>query len=215
MNHGYSFSFTAGALLVTESLSIVQCFLRQEDWDAVRDEVIRENLLRKRTKAASIRFNREIERRLKTLTPDQLAYLGDATAQEQRQLLFVAACKVYTFIYDFVTEVIRPKILLFDNQLRNSDYEKFLLAKELDHPEIGSLTEKSRNKVRQVLYRILAEAGLLDSTEDMHLTPVVPSGRVCELVMRDDPRWLTALLLIDADIARLTQEYGKQPAQSV
>ena len=117
----YSFSFTAGALLAAESLRVTDSFLRLKDWITTQNEVMGENVLMKKTSAASIRFYREIEPRLKALTPEQLGYLADATSQEQRQLLFVAVCKVYSFIYDFVVEVVRPKILLFDHQLRNSD----------------------------------------------------------------------------------------------
>jgi hypothetical protein len=173
----YSFSFTAGALLATESLKVTESFLRLKDWIATQNVVMGDNVLMKKTSAASIRFYREIEPRLKALTPEELGYLADATSQEQRQLLFVAVCKVYSFIYDFVVEVVRPKVLLFDHQLRNSDYEKFLSAKELSHPEIAALTDKSRAKVRQVLFRILADAGLLNSTTDLQIMPAIGANK--------------------------------------
>ena len=77
------------------------------------------------------------------------------------------------------------------------------------------MTDKSRAKVRQVLFRILADAGLLNSTADLQIMLAIPSVKVIELIVNDDPRWLAGLLMADTDISLLAKRYAKRPAQPV
>ena len=107
----YLMSFTAGALLYRESVTVAESYAELADWDALRDRMLAGNRLQVRTANAARRMYREVRTRLQTLTPDEMAMLRDGSRSEQGYVLWLAACKRYRFIHDFAVEVVREKYL--------------------------------------------------------------------------------------------------------
>lgn len=200
----YSFSFLTGALYLPESVALAEVMRRQADWKEVTRQAAEHNLLRQRTTASRSRLLREIRYRLDQLSPKELEFLCEADARDQRQLLFVALCQRFRFIREFVEEVLRPKALALDTQLYPADFAGFLDRKGAEAPEVEHLTPKSLAKLKQVLVRMLAEAGLIDSTSSQRLTASPPSRALARLLAVTDPSRLRFLLLSDADIRHLT-----------
>jgi hypothetical protein len=97
-NDKYSMSFTTGSLFYLESVKLAELFIALEDWNAVRNKVLSENLLQARTQNTSKRVCREIISRLKTLTPLEIDLLINGSPQEQTYLLWIAVCRRYKFI---------------------------------------------------------------------------------------------------------------------
>jgi len=88
-----------------------------------------------------------------------------------------------------------------DPVLRRSDYESFVVAKAMIHPELAKLADSSRAKIKQVLLRMLTEAGLLVpgpalGTVNRAILPHV----VLETIVNDNPRWLAGFLVPDDEI---------------
>ena len=200
----YSFSFLTGALYLPESVAVAEVMLGQPEWKEVARQAAKHNLLRQRTNASRTRLLREIRYRLQQLSPKELEFLCDADARDQRHLLFIAICQRFRFIREFVEEVLRPKALALDSQLYPADFARFIDRKGAEAPEIEKLTEKSLAKIKQVLIRMLAEAGLLDSTSSQRLTPRLPSRALARLIAQTDAKRLRLLLLSDADIRQIT-----------
>jgi hypothetical protein len=196
----YSFSFLTGALYLTESLAVAEVARKCADWDKVVIQVSENNLLKQRKSASLTRLLREIRYRLQELSHDELEFLCDAGSRDQRQLLFVAICRRFRFIREFVVEVIRQKALKLDVQLYPADFARFFDQKGAESSEVENLTPKSMAKVKQVIIRMLAEAGLLDSTDSQRITRPVPSKALTRLIARTDPQTLRCLLLSDAEI---------------
>lgn len=196
----YSFSFLAGALFVPESVALAQLWSDHPDWKEVVERAIRDNSLRKRTEASRTRILREIRYRLEQLTREEVAFLANAASRDQRMLLFIAVCLRFAFIREFVEEVLRPKLETFDFQISPGDFVRFFDQKAACAPEVDQLTEKSRAKVKQVIVRMLAEAGLIGSTVNRRLQRPVPSHALARLVGQTDPKRLRFLLLSDMDI---------------
>ncbi len=162
-NSKYSMSFTTGTLLYRESITVAQLYQELGDWNTVRDRVIAENRLQMRTLNSSKRIGREINSRLKTLTPLELAILNDDLQQEQAYVLWLAVCKRYRFIYEFAVEVIREKFLRFDFMLAPVEFDAFFNAKAEWHPEVERVAPSTRNKLRQFVFKMLREADLIGS----------------------------------------------------
>lgn len=176
----YSLSFTAGGLFHRESVELATLFLDLHDWNAVRGEVLAGNLLQARTLSSSKRICREICSRLKTLDHQQLDLLVHGTAQEQGYLLWVAACRRYPFIADFAIEVIRERYLSLKADLHYEDFDAFFNKKSEWHSELDALRPATRNKLRQVLFKMLHEAGLL--TVNNTINPAMPSPRLVNVI---------------------------------
>lgn len=198
----YKLSFSAGSLLVSESVRTARLYREAGDWDTVKRVVHEENAIQKVRTASVTRMLREIRHRLSALTPEELDTLIESDGRDQTSILYLAACKYYRFLRDFVVDVVRTKVLMFDNVLTHIDYERFIDGKSTDHNELVDLSATSTAKLRQVTWRILSEAHLLASTRTGVITPFIPSPKIIHAVIADDREWLKVFLMSDADIAK-------------
>ena len=103
----YSMSFTTAPLLFQETLLVAELYAAERDWQLVREQALRENLLQMRTVNSAKRIFSEISSRLRQLTPAQMELLLTGSRREQNYLLWLAYCKRYRFVYDFAVEVLR------------------------------------------------------------------------------------------------------------
>jgi hypothetical protein len=88
--------------------------------------------------------------------------------------------------------------------LRHSDYESFIGRKSLTHPELAELADVSKNKIRQVLLRMLVEAGLLcDGSALGIIQRPVLSDSALSAIVDDSGHWLAGFLFPDNEIRSL------------
>jgi len=176
----YSMSFTTGGIFHRESVDVAGLYLEKGDWKEVRENVIASNLLQARTTASSKRRSREICIRLKHLNRDELELLFEGDHQEQAYLLWLAICRHYKFIREFSVEIIRERFLTLRYDLSYEDFDAFFNAKMEWHEELEKITDSTRNKLRQVLFRIMRESELLNS--DNHIIPAMLSARLVNVI---------------------------------
>lgn len=194
----YLLSYTAASLLTHETETVAKLYLELQDWESVKVEVVEQNVLQKNALSTRKREYSEIKKRLSRLTAKEFALYGTDT--ESRYLAFLACIKTYRLIYEFVAEVLREKVLLFDDQILPSDYTSFFESKQAGAEELNAISEVTEAKLRQVLFRILADVGLIDSVKRMHIcVPTLPRDLV-EAIIEDDPMLLRAFLVSDRDI---------------
>lgn len=196
-------SFTAGGLFLRESVEIASLFLSLGDWKAVKNQAHKDNLIQSRTASSSERVCREICLRLELLRESELEILTEGSLQEQQQILWVAICRRHRFIYEFASEVIREKYLQLNLVLHPEDYDAFFNAKAEWHDELEQLKETTRNKLRQVVFRMLREADLL--TKSNTLNPAMLTAHVAQAVGCHSPDDLRIFPLSDRNIRELLQ----------
>ena len=194
----YAMSFTAGTLLYHESVKLAELYRDLKDWRAVKNNALDDNLLQARTQSAAKRICRETISRLKLLTDAERDLLLNGTRQEQNHLLWLAICKRYRFIRDFAVEVLREKYLRLDLMLTNDDYEIFFNNKAEWHDELESLAESTREKLRQVVMKMLREADLL--TGHNTINPAMLSPDFIKTVYQDSKEYLAVFPVSEADI---------------
>lgn len=173
-------SFSTGGLFSRESVTLSMIFLEIGNWDTVRDKVLTENLLQTRTLTSAQRVCREVISRLKTLNPSELDLLVRGTSQEQGYLLWIAVCRCYKFVADFAVEILRERYFGLKIDLHHEDFDSFFNKKSEWHIELDNIRLVTRNKLRQVLFRILREAGLL--TANNTINAVILSPRLLEAI---------------------------------
>ena len=167
-------SFTTGGLFKRESVALADLFFNFGNWDTVRNKVLAENLLQTRTLTSSQRVCREVISRLKTLNPSELDLLVRGTSQEQCYLLWIAVCRCYKFIADFAVEILRERYLGLKIDLHYEDFDAFFNKKSEWHPELDTIQPATRNKLRQVLFKILREAELLTASNTISAAMLSP-----------------------------------------
>ena len=194
----YKMSFTSGGLFFNESVQVAELYNELNDWQHTKDRLLDGNLLQARTANSAKRRVREICARLGSLAEDEIRLLINGTRQEQQYLLWIAVCKQYVFIRDFMVEVVREKYLRMDLQLTPSDYEFFFENKAEWHEELERLKSSTRTRLRQALFQIMREAEII-SPENM-IIPGLLTKQLTRVLAGDDPSLLNALPVSDMDI---------------
>ena len=181
MNHErYSLSFTTGSLFHRESVKMSELYLDFGKWDKVRDMVIAENLMQSRTQNTLKRTCREVISRLKTLTPEEVEFLAQAPRQDQLNILWISVCRRYTFIADFAVDVLKERYITLKKELSHNDFDIYFNQKSQWHPELNTISPVTRNKLRQVLFKMLKEAELL--SPENQIIPAVISQNLLNLL---------------------------------
>lgn len=184
-NQKYILSFTAASLSISESIKIAEVYLGCKDWAQTKEIVKENNLLQSRTQSSAIRVYRELAQRLQSLSDEQLELLIDGSYQEQKYILWFAICSRYRFINEFATEVIHEKYLSMNYELNELDYAAFFNRKADWHAELDAITDSTREKLKEVVFRMLREAGI--TTEDNMIIQALLSTRLVQRLNSDTP----------------------------
>ncbi len=191
-------SFTTGGLFHHESAKLAGLYLEFRDWIVVRDKVIDENLLQARTLNTQKRICREVISRLKTFSIEELRFLIDANRQEQSYLLWIAVCRRYRFIADFAIEVLRERFITLKTDLNHEDFDSFLNRKSEWHVELDKIRPTTRNKLRQVLFKMLHEADLL--TANSMINAAILNPKLINLVVHGNRQDLLYFPIFESDL---------------
>ncbi|MDZ8172433.1 DUF1819 family protein [Microbacterium xanthum] len=181
----YALSFTTGGLLEREAAVLAPIYLEHRDWEEVRDLAVEANLLQARTYRTGVRRVRETVKRLSALSNHEIEILTEVTASERGHLMWAAACRRYGLIGEFAEEVLRERFLTLAGTVSYDDYDSFYRAKAMWHDELDAVTELSYKKLREVIFKMMGEAGLL--TKQRAIEPVLLSARVAECLTERTP----------------------------
>ena len=198
----YILSFTAASLRLNEMIKVAKAAYDNNttDLNVVKESGVVFSSVKTRT---SDREFREIRKRLEKLTPEQINILINGDLISQKQIAFLAVCKRYGFIRDFTIEVIRNKVLVFDYQLHESDYNSFINSKVLLYPELEEFSESTRKKAKQVMFRIMEQAGIINNAVEKTIQPQILQQGVINAIVKEDSAWLRIFMMSDRDIKKL------------
>ena len=199
----YSFSFTGASALLAETLIVAEEYVRLQYWEKVKVSVQENNLMNKTKQNTSKRMYHELKKRLELLTNEQLNLLVNGSPDESKAMVLLSLLKAYAFFKDFVIEIIRAKYLLYNNIIVSSDYTSFFNTKAITHNELNTITEKTTNKVKQVLFKMLEQVGLINSAKDGILIKPFLSDDSIKAILNDDATLLAGFLYSDTEIRSL------------
>lgn len=181
----YALSFTSGTLLAGEAAVVAPIYLRERDWKATRALAQAENLLGTRVARSNTRTLGALVPRLQLLSDDELQIVADGTSTERGHLMWTAACRKYALIGEFAEEVLRERFLTLAGTVSYEEYDSFYRAKAMWHDELDEVTDLSYQKLRQVLFKMMVEAGLL--TKQGNIEAALLSSRVAECLDQRTP----------------------------
>lgn len=192
----YDFSFTASSLRLNEMKIVAEAKVNHRDIDYVRE-------LGKGKVSTGKRMLSEFNKRISFLTSGELSLLLNGDLIAQKQMAYLSVCKAYGFIRDFVVEVLREKMLVFDYEVTDGEYISFYRRKADLHPEMDNLTPITQRKVKQVTFKILEQSEIINSIKNKIIQPQIVDDVVAKAILSDSPKWLQMFLLSDHDIANL------------
>ena len=196
----YKFSFTAASLRTKDLVTVT---LRKSSKNT--DDLVL--TLGNGKSATGKRLLVELENWISTLTEHQIEVLQNGSFKSQNEIAFLAVCKYLDFIRDFVIEVIREKYIVFDYELTDGDYLSFFRRKAEFHPEMDNLTEITQKKIKQVTFKMLEQAGIINSVKSRIIQPQLLESDTQKAILKDNPELLKVFLYSDIDIQRLQEAY--------
>jgi hypothetical protein len=164
----YRFSFTTCSLRQQETLKLAKLYLQHGDWNAVRKHAIEGNVLQQRTTNSSKKLCQELISRLRTLSDDELAYLVQCPESEKAFIIWLAICKRYRFIREFAIDLFSEHYFNQRHQIQLTDFDVFFSSKFSLHDKLGDISNATKQKVRQIVFNMLHEAGLVDRANNIN-----------------------------------------------
>jgi len=185
----YEFSLTASSLRVNEMILFATKYINEGLLEFKSDKG-----------TTNKRMVSEFKKRIDNLTVNQQELLLNSNFSNQKQLAFLSVCKTYSLLRDFVIEVVREKFLIMDYNLTETDYISFIRRKEINHDELANLTDQTQAKVKQVIFKILEQACIIDNVRDKEIQLQLLGASTKKSIIEDNPEWLKVFLLSDMDI---------------
>lgn len=182
----YRMSFSVGGLMLNESLVIADAYHPGETWARARDRLLTHGVSSLPKLASQIRALREVYDRIGHLSDAERDYLSaEADRAEQQAMVWLAVCRTYRFVYEFAVEVISERYQSWRLDLGHEVFDRFLAEKAESDPGLAELSASTCAKLRQVLFRILREAGL--RSVEGRIQPIWLSGRMKRLIEENNP----------------------------
>lgn len=167
----YNAEVSAGSLMLPESRRVAAFMLSNPDEAAWRKAFsLEENLLQKNKPATARRMARLIRNRLEGVGVGTLRLVAEGEKEVALQILLACAIRHSRLLGDYIRDVYRERLRMLEQSLDPKGWESFLHECEHRDPVVSGWSESTRKKVFQVIVRILAEAGYLDSTRTMRFT---------------------------------------------
>lgn len=196
VNDTYDFSFTAASLRVNDMVTVAEYKNREEDIDGV-------SVFGSGNSSTGNRLLVEFEKRLAVLSSAQIDILIHGDLDSQKQIALLSVCKCHLFIRDFLVEVLREKVLLFDYQITEVDYITFYRRKREEQEEMNGLSDNSVSKVRQVTFKMLEQAGIIDNIKKRNIEPQLLSNKLIKAIAKENKEWLKIYFMSDLDIEKI------------
>jgi hypothetical protein len=186
----YNGEIVAGSLLIPESREMAKLLLRDTSEEEWHQAIIIDNVLQKRSPASAKLQAKLIRNRLVLMTTEHWALVKDGNAEVATQALLAATIKRSRLLGDFMGNVCRQNWLTFSRTLSERDWREFLETCSLVDPAVGVWTAATTAKLRQVVYKMLAEAGYVDSTRKLNLQPVTVVPELREYLVNHSEEYI-------------------------
>jgi len=178
----YNSDLSGRSLLVRESRVIADLLLNNATDSEWHQAVNLDNRLQKRSPATAQRLARVLRKRLGRWAPSFWYALRDGDDELATQLAFAAALDRNLLLVEFMETVVRDAFVVRTEALARYQWLDFLEDRAFRDPSIADLAEISKKKIGQVVFRMLAEVGLLQSTRTCRLQHIVVRPEVNSLL---------------------------------
>lgn len=187
----YRFSFTAASLMLSELINYAR-ILTENNFSI--DSLVADSLNKEKAKTNKREFA-ELKIRIATLSNEEIQLLVESDLSTQKLIAYLACCRAYSYIRDFVAEVILEKVSIFDLQITDRDYNSFFSKKCVDHDELEILADTTKAKIKQVVFKVLEQAGMIDNVKTRNIIRPIVDVRFENILKKNKPGDLALLLI--------------------
>ena len=191
-NQPYKMSFTSGGLYLNESVELSASYLKTKDWEKTISLAQAKGLTSLPKAKSKRRMLREIINRLETLSDDELKFLvEDEDRQEQSLLIWISVCRAYRLVREFALEVVQDRYLSFQLELPSESFDLLFEQKAEWDDALASTSAATRVRLRQVVFKIMREAGII--SEDHRIQSTYLSTSLRAMIEANTPSYLAVL----------------------
>lgn len=190
----YSANITAGSLLLRESRKVTELLLQGLSNHEIKQVVVEQNLFQVRSQSSSTRRCRLILDRLNSLDNHILPMIVGNDLNLVIQALLACSIKHSRLLGDFMLRFVGQKIRLIDDRITDRDWDKYIESCEDIDDHVKQFTESTKNKLRQVILRILIEAKFLESQKTRRITPVRVEDELKSFLISHDEKYVLKCL---------------------
>lgn len=180
----YDSDLIGGSLQVRESRIVADLLLQDASPEQWHEVIQQQNRLQKRAPASAKRVAQAIRTRLERLDAPFWRAIRDGDDELATQVVFCSALERNLLLVEFIETVLKDAFVTRAGVLEPYHWNEFLDERSHRDSTITTWTESSRKKMAQVVYRMLAEVGLLKSTRNMKLQNLMIRSEV--RVLLDD-----------------------------
>ncbi len=175
-NQKYNASLTGEPFLFHETRHVARLKLNGLNDKAILEEVINDNLFQYATEKSIPKRVSAALKRVRVLDENMLRYLLEKPSETAKIINLYAIMKSNRLVMEFMNEVIGEKFAVNNPTLDKKDMNEFFQEKREQSEDIAHWRDYTIKKLKQVLLRMLTEAGILDERDGCTLhRPVLDS----------------------------------------
>lgn len=159
----FSATITSGGLLLQESRILAELLLAGSSPDELLAMTLERNLLQKRSPMTTRKMVRLIIPRLADMERGFLEIVARGDKQEASLLLLASMITCHRLIGDFLLYIGRECIAQYKTAVTSQDWKQFLVQCAQLQPNVESWSPATVKKLKNVVFRLLVESGILES----------------------------------------------------
>ena len=173
----YSARLTGQSFLMYEFKIIAK--LRKEGFSdiEIREKVLEENLFQYKVKSSINRRLTPLIHRINIIDDTLIDMLLEDPLGEGLIVNLYAIMKNDRLVFEFMNEVVRERITTNDLYLEKKDINVFITGKKEQSEIVSKWSDETIAKIKQVIFRILSESGLLVDKK---------TGKLSRLIIRQE-----------------------------
>lgn len=169
----YLASMTREPFLFYEMRATARLYIEGLPDDEIIGTIIKDNLYQYPTERSLMKVSRCCLKRLRCLKDDSLIYaIASQPVEVAKQICLYALMRYNRLVWEFMVSVIGSKFLSGDKNFSKMDINVFFMQLQEQNDVIASWSDKTIQKLKQVLCKMLVECEYLDSVNSEFLNPV-------------------------------------------
>lgn len=178
----YKGDLVGGPLMIRECRIISELLLNKLSPEAWGEKICNENVLQKRTTTSAKRNAYTIRKRLSSLEPQFLEAIVNGDDELATQAVFCGVLNQNLLLIEFIETVLADAYSSKSEKLDFFSWSDFIEERSLRDRTLRDLKESTKNKIRQVVFRILADVGYIKSTRNLLLQNVLVRQEIKEIL---------------------------------
>ena len=161
--------YSAGAVKMSfwfvEFRKVVHLLDEGKSMDEVKQLALNENLFAAPTILRANQIFSTVSGRIKALDESFIPVFMTGDLATQKLVALIAAMAYDALFFDFVYEVIREKLMLGSNELKDSDVRVFFKDKQQQNEKVAAWTDATLVRLGRCYKTMLYEAGVIDKAK--------------------------------------------------